>query len=81
MVVVLPLFATLARTRFRHAGWVAAGLVSFAIAFVFRFLDEQVGTYLPMGSHWLWHIFGAATTALLIEYFYRLEREAPPAAA
>jgi len=26
-----------------------------------------------MGSHWLWHTFGAVTTALLVEFFYRVE--------
>jgi hypothetical protein len=65
----------LVRTRFRHAGWVVAGLISFVIAWFFRLLDREVGVYLPMGSHWLWHTFGAATTALVIEYFYLVEGE------
>jgi hypothetical protein len=30
---------------------------------------------LPMGTHWLWHLFGAACTQFLIAYFYRLEGE------
>jgi hypothetical protein len=30
---------------------------------------------LPMGTHWLWHTFGAVTTALMIEFFFRLEQE------
>jgi hypothetical protein len=28
-----------------------------------------------MGSHWLWHTFGAITTALIVEYFYLVEGE------
>ena len=28
-----------------------------------------------MGSHWLWHTFGAITTVLIVEYFYLVEGE------
>lgn len=74
-VVVLPMVLVLVRTRFRHAGWVAAGVVSFVIAWFFRLWDEHAGVYMPMGTHWLWHTFGAISTALVIEYFYLVEGE------
>jgi hypothetical protein len=80
VVVLTPIALVLWRTRFRHGGWVAAGVVAFALAWFFRLLDQRLGLYLAMGSHWLWHLFGAAATALLVEYFYRVEAEkAPPA--
>lgn len=73
--VILPIVMVLIRTRFRHAGWVAAGLTAFVIAWFFRLVDERAGPYLPMGTHWLWHLFGAISTALIIEYFYNVESE------
>ena len=82
-MVLLPIAALLVKTRFRHGPWVAAGFVSFAIAWFFRTWDEQAGPYLPMGSHWLWHTFGAITTALVIEFFYGVEgegKQSPPVA-
>ncbi|MBX9582852.1 MAG: hypothetical protein K2X87_21300, partial [Gemmataceae bacterium] len=75
VLILTPMAVVLVRTRFRHGGWVAAGLVGFVIAWFFRLVDRQMGEYLPMGSHWLWHTFGAITTALIIEYFYRVEGE------
>jgi hypothetical protein len=75
LVVVLPVSVALVRTRFRHGGWFLAGLVAFVIAWCFRLIDLRIGALLPMGSHWLWHLFGCAATALLIEYFYRVEGE------
>src|SRR4029079_5740330 len=66
-VVGMPMVLVLARTRLRHAGWVAAGVVSFAIAWFFRLWDQYAGVYMPMGTHWLWHTFGAISTALVIE--------------
>lgn len=85
-VVVMPMVLVLVRTRLRHVGWVAAGVVSFVIAWFFRLWDEYAGVYMPMGTHWLWHTFGAVSTTLVIEYFYLVEGEgltqpAPPAGA
>jgi hypothetical protein len=77
VVVLVPIGLVLLRTRFRHAGWVVAGVISFAIAWFFRLVDRDISiaTSLPMGSHWLWHTFGAITTVLIIEYFYLVEGE------
>jgi hypothetical protein len=80
-VILLPMLLVLARTRFRHAGWVVSGVIAFAIAWFFRLVDLRIGPYLAMGSHWLWHLFGAAATACLIEYFYRVEGEGRQRAA
>lgn len=75
LLLICPLGAVLVRTRFRHAGWVAGGLASFAIAWFCRLVDNMPLADLPMGTHWLWHTFGALTTFALMEYFYRLEAE------
>ena len=75
LILLLPLGVVLVRTRFRHGGWVATALASFAVAWFCRLVDG--GTYDPlaMGTHWLWHTFGAITTLAITEYFYLLELE------
>ncbi len=73
LIVLSPIALVLWRTRFRHGGWVVAGVVSFAIAWFFRLVDRDIGATLPMGSHWLWHTFGAISTALMIQFFYTVE--------
>jgi hypothetical protein len=30
---------------------------------------------LDLGTHWLWHLYGAATTMFLFEYFYRIKQD------
>ncbi len=77
LVVLTPVALVLWRTRFRHGGWVLAALISFLIAWFFRLVDREIGPYLTMGSHWLWHTFGVITTALIVEYFYLVEGETP----
>ncbi len=77
LIVLSPIAIVLRRTRFRHGGWVVAGVVSFAIAWFFRLFDLNSASYLPMGSHWLWHTFGAISTALMIQFFYKVEGDKP----
>lgn len=73
LLILTPMAVVLVRTRFRHGKWVIVALLSFVIAWFFRLVDWEMGAYLPMGSHWLWHAFGALTTAFVIEFFYRVE--------
>ena len=75
LLVLTPIAILLVRTRFRYVRWVVAGLISFVIAWFFRLVDREIGIYLPMGSHWLWHTFGAISTAFIIEFFYLVEGE------
>lgn len=83
-VLLVPLGVTLWRTRWRHVGLVAAALASFGIAWFMRLVDGSPLVDLPMGTHWLWHTFGAVTTWFVVEYFYRVEGEVgytvPPSA-
>ena len=74
-IVLAPIALVLWRSRFRHGGWVVVGVLSFAMAWFFRLVDQYSGPYLPMGSHWLWHTFGAISTAAMIQFFYKVEGE------
>lgn len=75
VLVLTPIALMLWKTRFRHGGWVVVGLLSFALAWFFRLVDQYSAGYLTMGSHWLWHTFGAGSTAAMIQYFYKVEGE------
>lgn len=73
MLMLIPLALVMIRTRARHWQWVATSLVSFGIAWFFRIADTWQPPLLPMGTHWLWHTFGALTTFALAEYVYLIE--------
>ncbi len=75
IVLVVPMIATLVRTQFRHVGWMLAGLACFAHAWFFRLVDNTGLVNIPMGTHWLWHTYGAACTVFIFEYFYRLMQD------
>lgn len=55
---------------------VLSGIIAFVIAAFFRWFDQHGAIeYLPMGSHFLWHVFGGISTWLLFCYFLRLEEK------
>ena len=71
----MPVLRHLARTGWKDVGLVAGALVGFAVAIGFRSIDLSVSiAFLPMGTHWLWHSFGAVAVHLLMLYIYRAER-------
>ncbi len=75
-IVLVPIYLYLRRNRFRDSGLVAFALTLFFGAFAFRLADSfhfavQV---LPMGTHWLWHVCSAGSTALMLTFFYRVTK-------
>jgi hypothetical protein len=73
LIVVIPVALALVRTRFRYGGWVYTALACFAIAWTCRIADIVRPPLLPMGTHWLWHFFGALTTAAMSMYVFYIE--------
>jgi len=73
VLILAPVVLALVRTGFRDTGWVYTSVACFAIAWVFRISDTVRSPLLPMGTHWLWHTFGALTTLALSIYVYQIE--------
>lgn len=73
LLMLTPIVVVLLRTGFRHAGWVWSCIALFVVGWVCRLAENWVPDRLPMGTHWLWHTFGAMATACLSYYLYRVE--------
>lgn len=72
LMVVLPLGLLLIKTKGYQWPLVALALLSFMVALSFRIYDRF--TPWTIGTHFLWHTFGAMATALMFAYLYRLQR-------
>lgn len=69
LVVLLPILLHLHRNNWRSAGWMVASALSFGVAIIFRSLDHSaLVRWMPMGTHWLWHVFGGLAVHFLIGY-------------
>ena len=67
--LLLPIITYFYTTKLHHWGFVLLAFLSFGLAISFRILDNFV-YIIPMGTHWLWHVFGALSVFFLINYIY-----------
>lgn len=81
LTLLLPLGLVMVRTRWRHGGWLAGALVCFSVALTARALDRYSPAWLTMGTHFLWHVFGALASHWVVVFIYRYgaDRQRPEA--
>lgn len=73
LMVLLPLVLLLFKTKGHNWQYIAAALLSFAIALFFRIADSW--TLLAVGTHFLWHTFGVIATALMFVFLKRIAED------
>ena len=70
--ILLPVLCYLIRRNWMDWKLVAGALAAFFIAVSFRTIDGRaLVEILPMGTHWLWHSFGAVAVQFLVLYIWR----------
>ncbi len=73
LMVLVPVIVYLYRTNFLHGKWVIFALLSFSFALFFRISDKW--GILQVGTHFLWHTFGAVATACMFRFIHSLNSE------
>lgn len=73
LMIVLPLFLMLLKTRWHNAWLVILALISFGIAIFCRVEDKY--TSWAIGTHFLWHMFGMVATSLMFAFIYGLNQD------
>jgi hemolysin III len=72
VIVALPLLIILFKTKFQHILAVLGAIIPFMLALLFRQLDAKEISFLPMGTHFLWHLFSAIGAYFVLKYLYIL---------
>jgi hypothetical protein len=67
-IVLFPVLAVLVKTSFNHGKWVGYALIAFVLALTFRIADKW--QWLDVGTHFLWHVFGAIAAWCMFNYIY-----------
>ena len=71
-MLLLPCYLFLRQTKFQNSGRLFTAIGFFALALLFRFLDEKVEIeFMPWGTHWLWHLSTAFGAYFLGEYLIK----------
>jgi hypothetical protein len=73
--ILFPTSLWMWRTQFRYYYYVLFALLSFAAALFCRIADFWETPFLPMGTHWLWHTFGALACHLMFLYLFSVNQE------
>ena len=68
--VLLPTWLMLHKKAYFQGKYVGYALLAFMMAIFFRIADRW--EWLPMGTHFLWHTFGALACYLMMRYLYAL---------
>ncbi|GAB4305123.1 MAG: hypothetical protein Kow0068_26490 [Marinilabiliales bacterium] len=68
IAAIVPLIFNLIKTKMYKAGYFFITLISLLIAIISRSMDEYIN--ISIGTHFLWHIFGAVGTFFIFYYLY-----------
>lgn len=69
LILIVPALIDCLRNHRDLIKYILGALVLFSVAITFRQLDSH--HLLPMGTHFLWHLFGGASVYCMMEYMYR----------
>lgn len=72
-LVLLPVLSYLSYTNWRNGQWVGYALIAFIIAITFRIADKW--EWLTVGTHFLWHTFGAIASFCMLNYIYLTQKK------
>lgn len=73
---LIPLVWLLWRMKFRGSWQIAGTITAFALALLFREMDDWNLNFPPMGTHFLWHVCTGFGGFFLGAYLFALERPA-----
>lgn len=67
-LVLFPVFGYLLKNEWKNGKWVGFALLAFIFALTFRIADKW--EVLEIGTHFLWHTFGAVASFCMLNYIY-----------
>lgn len=70
--IFIPTLLLLYQTRLAASQYIFVSIFFFSLSLFFRYTDTMQDPLLPMGTHFLWHIFSGLGAFFLAEYLYKL---------
>ncbi|MGB0431858.1 MAG: hypothetical protein ACPGLV_15390 [Bacteroidia bacterium] len=74
--ILVPLIMALSKTKFLYWYYPTIALIAFGLALTFRIGDREQWLY-PVGTHFLWHTFGAIACHAMFKYLFLFKRAFP----
>ncbi|MEO9485684.1 MAG: hypothetical protein ABJG47_19655 [Ekhidna sp.] len=74
-LIFFPIFFYLLKTRLKYYKVILFSMIYLSLSLVFRRIDFTAAEFLPMGSHFLWHIISGFGAFYLAKYLYLIRKD------
>ena len=71
-LIFLPLIIFLFKKEFEHYQPILISVLCLSVSLIFRRIDFTIAEFIPIGSHFLWHILSGIGAFYIAEYLYLL---------
>ncbi|MBI1182790.1 hypothetical protein GC194_00865 [bacterium] len=76
LFILIPLVMALVKTKFLYWQYPTVALIAFILALTFR-IGDRYQWLSPIGTHFLWHTFGAIACHAMFSYLFHFKRAFP----
>ena len=73
VTMFVPVLIFLFKTEFQRVNTIVTAILMFVLALFFREMDAWELSFIPMGTHFLWHFFCAWGAFYIAKYIYKME--------
>ncbi len=74
-LIFFPVLFYLIKHNFKYLKPILISVIALSLSLVFRRIDYTVAELIPMGSHFLWHIFSGIGAFYLAQYIYLIRKD------
>jgi len=74
-LIFSPILIYLSRNHYQYISSILISVLFLSFSLVFRRIDYIVAEYIPMGSHFLWHIFSGVGAFYLAKYLFLIRND------
>lgn len=71
ILILIPMVVFMVNNHFQYWKYIVYSILALLISLYFRYADDYESLILPMGTHWLWHIFSGVGAWFLGLNIYR----------
>ena len=74
-LIFFPVLFYLLQRQFVHLRPILLSVILLSVSLVLRRIDHTVAEFIPMGSHFLWHIFSGFGAYYMAMYLYLIRKD------
>ncbi|WP_420577185.1 hypothetical protein [Ekhidna sp.] len=74
-LIFFPIIFHLSKHQYKHFSSILISVIFLSLSLIFRRVDYSFAEWIPMGSHFLWHIFSGIGAFYMAMYLYLIRKD------